>query len=97
MTPDFGQDSNIKKREEFAVSLRKMKTRQNVREKRRKLAAHKYVQNAGHLIYNGLPEWKKQNYAPQLQVLKDIFAELSGGQIKIYEHFDSTYEPAEKI
>ena len=74
-----------------------MKTRQNVREKRRKLAAHKYVQNAGHLVYTGLPEWRKQQYAPQIQILKEILSEFSGNQIKIYEHFESVYEPAEKI
>ena len=97
MTPDFTQQSNIQKREDFAVSLRKMKTRQNVQEKRRKLAAHKYVQNAGHLIYSGLPEWRKENYGPQIEILRDIFSQLSGGQIRIYEHFDTTYDTVEKI
>lgn len=97
MTPDFTQQSNIQKRENFAVSLRKMKTRQNVQEKRRKLAAHKYIQNAGHLIYSGLPEWRKENYGPQIQILKEIFSRFSGGRIAIYEHFDTTYDTIEKI
>jgi len=70
----FTEETNIlKKREDFAISLRKTKTKKALDQKRRRLAKPVVTNGDSNEVYNGHPEWKKENYKQQDEILQNIY------------------------
>ena len=64
MVPFTDHSNVLKKREDFAVSLRKQKTKKALDQKRRRFAQPIATDGDSYSIYEGHPEWKKGNYEP---------------------------------
>ena len=72
-------EDGLKKREEFAVNLRKKRTQAILKQKRRKIAQFSEHQdqigeNGLHYEeYTGYPPWKAGNYYPMQEILQHLF------------------------
>ena len=75
---DLGKTS--KKREEFAVNLRRQKKNLIIQQKRKKRAQQmSALQHGGNIEifpYNGYRKWRTANYAEQVEVLTQLFTQF---------------------
>ena len=76
---DLKQSSTdgLKKRENFAVNLRKKRTQAILKEKRRKIAqftgGKENQEGSQYEEYTGYPPWKAENYYPMQEILQNLF------------------------
>lgn len=109
MAEAFDKDDVLKKREEFAVSLRKQKTKGIIEQKRRKLAsavgqsllvsaasANQEASMTATAVqpYQGLPEWRASDYQGQADILRRVFTQLFS---QSYDAFVASNSPLEQI
>jgi hypothetical protein len=70
MAPFTEQINVLKKREDFAISLRKQKTKRVLEQKRRRFTSKPAITSGdSNEIYYGHPDWRKENYKPQDYIL----------------------------